>query len=318
MNIALELPETTIGNFETRLRQLLHEWFVVYNPLYFASALCFLAGVWLGSGELAPLDWRTGDLALLGIVQAYELALIGAAWLLWRAGSKRPATILLLLEALFFFDPTCEIETLAHLEPWDLPLAAGWLLLATLKVLALSRIFGLRLDRWTWTAILGLAAAIVAAPLLFDAYPAVAEALHPVVFLASSCLAALRFSGRCGFTGPLANGVARRCLDAVLGLAIGLSLLHLVSWFFVFDIEPSRNHLWALLAAGLFFLILLKRYALGLGLALAAVSPRAASAAGSLERAELAIALIVTAFVLMAAGLAFNLRLSARARASKL
>lgn len=95
MNTALDLPAASpIGNSEARFRQTLHEWFVVYNPLYFASALCFLVGVWLGSGELAPLDWRLGDLALLGIVQLYELALIGGAWLLWRAGAKRPATIL--------------------------------------------------------------------------------------------------------------------------------------------------------------------------------------------------------------------------------
>jgi hypothetical protein len=318
MNLTIELPAASpVGNVEARLRRLLDEWFIVYNPLYFASALCFLAGVWLGSGELAPFDWRLGDLLLLGIVQAYELTLIGGAWLLWRAGMRRPATILLLLEALFFFDPTCEIETLTHLEPWDLPLAAGWLVLAAFKIWTLSRIFGVKLNVWAWILILGLAALIVSAPLLLDAYPAAGGALHPLALLVMSCLAALRFSGLCDFkTGdgePAASGVAHRCLGAVMSLAIGLSLLHFLSWFLVFDVEPSRSHLWALLAAGLFLLILKKRYLAGLVLALAAISPRAASAAGGLETAELAIVLISAAFLLMAAGLAINLR-SARRR----
>ena len=280
MNDVAELelpPDSAAINFEAKLRQLLHEWFVTYNPLYFASALSFLLGVFLGSEELTPLDWRLGDLALAGIVQLYELALIAAAVVLWRSQLKRPATILLLLEALFFFDPTGEIETLIHLEPWDLPLAAFWLLLAAGKIWVLARAFGLRLNSWSWTVIFGSAAALVAPPLLLDAFPHAAERLHPLALLVMLGLAALAFSRRCQIQlrdgGEPSREIAG-CLNGILGLALTLSLFHLISWLYVFDLELNLLHLAAILVIWVGSTRSEGAVWLGSGVLLAAMLPR--------------------------------------------
>ena len=72
--------------------QLFHRWFVQYNPLYFAGALCILGGVILVTRD--PGDWDSGQLALAGIIQLYEVALIaGAAILFNLPGQRRPAAV---------------------------------------------------------------------------------------------------------------------------------------------------------------------------------------------------------------------------------
>ena len=71
---------------------LLHRWFVQYNPLYFASALLVLAGLFLVATGLGVDDVQS-HAAVAGIAQLYQFLLIGAAWrLLARTGSRRPAT----------------------------------------------------------------------------------------------------------------------------------------------------------------------------------------------------------------------------------
>jgi hypothetical protein len=91
---------------------LLHRWFVQYNPLYFASALFVLLGVFLLTRD--PLDWARGQLGLAALIQLYELALIGAAAFLFNLpGQRRPAVILGIVALGFLFDVTFRTEALA-------------------------------------------------------------------------------------------------------------------------------------------------------------------------------------------------------------
>lgn len=251
----LTLEAGTEKSLDQQLRELLHEWFVVYNPLYFTSALCFLVGVYMGSQELGALAWRQGDIALLGIIQIYEFALLGAAAILWLAGERRPATILLLLETLFLFDPTFEIETITHLEPWDWPLAAVWLLLAGVKVEVLPRFLGVRLNVRARLVLLGLVACIVVPPLLLDTSRHAANAIHAITLLAMLGLATVALSGKCRLepTEGVDEEVGTACLRGALQLATVLSLLHLGAWFFIFEIVPGPLHFAALL--GIFLVI---------------------------------------------------------------
>src|SRR4051794_24529894 len=91
---------------------LMHRWFVQYNPLYFASTLFVLLGVVLLTRD--PLDWSHGQLTLAGLIQLYELALIGGAALLFNLpGQRRPAVILAIVALIFAFDITFRTQGLA-------------------------------------------------------------------------------------------------------------------------------------------------------------------------------------------------------------
>ena len=120
-------------------RRLLYRWFVEYNPLYFFSALCVLAGVLLVSRALPEAGLEGGRLILAGVVQLYELLLIGAAALLFRvAGQRRPAVMLAIVAIPFLFDwtfQTCsspdrsdqKYTHLPSLEKVGTASNAGWL-----------------------------------------------------------------------------------------------------------------------------------------------------------------------------------------------
>ena len=56
-------------------RDRTHRWFVEYNPLYFASAMCVFAGVWLVSEGL-PVDRFASKAAVVAVTEAYQLLLI--------------------------------------------------------------------------------------------------------------------------------------------------------------------------------------------------------------------------------------------------
>ena len=130
-------------------RDLLHYWFVQFNPLYFISAMCILFGVFLVARNietLAPKSPERAQLMLFAIIQAYEWLLIGGAVLLaQRARVVRPAVILALLEVVFLFDCTFRLESIAFLGPLAYWLAAAWCLLTLLKVRVLKAALRLQL-----------------------------------------------------------------------------------------------------------------------------------------------------------------------------
>ena len=133
---AVDLEPTTDREKKDRVRAVLHRWMVLYNPFYFMSALSLLGGILLISEGLegSPVDWTLGHLALVGVVQGYELCLILTAAWLYRRGLIRPAVILAFLECLFLLDPTSFTHVVAHFEPYDSGVALLWAVLAPLKM----------------------------------------------------------------------------------------------------------------------------------------------------------------------------------------
>jgi hypothetical protein len=134
---------------------LMHRWFVQYNPLYFASALFVLLGVVLMTRD--PLDWSHGQLALAGLIELYQLALIGGAALLFSLPEqRRPAVILGIVALAFMFDITFRTEALASIEL--LPASALWAALLAIKLALVARALRVRLPRlqtlaWTFTGL---------------------------------------------------------------------------------------------------------------------------------------------------------------------
>ena len=149
-------------------RELLHYWFVEFNPLYFVSALCILFGVFLVARNietLAPKSPEPVQLVLFAVIQIYEWMLIGGAALLARrARVVRPAVILVLLEAVFLFDCTFRLESIVFLGASAYWLTSAWLVLTLLKVHLLATALRLTLSRRVLSAVgasgLGIVVAI--------------------------------------------------------------------------------------------------------------------------------------------------------------
>lgn len=140
---------------------LLVRWFVQYNPLFTASALCVLGGVLLLQRSLGD----GGGLLLTGVVELYQWLVIGTAALLYRRlHDHRPGVILGLVALVFLVDPTLQTSALASANAFVASL--GWLVLFALKLQALSWAFCLRLSTSArLVPVLG-AALIVALPML--------------------------------------------------------------------------------------------------------------------------------------------------------
>src|SRR5437868_11483742 len=95
---------TSMDDFFDSLQKQIHYWFVKYNPFFFFSALCILAGIYIISMELGKTATQSSKLALAGVLHSYEILLIAGSALLFRtAGKKRPALILAMLEIVFLF-----------------------------------------------------------------------------------------------------------------------------------------------------------------------------------------------------------------------
>jgi hypothetical protein len=121
---------------------LLVRWFVQYNPLFTASALCVLGGVLLLQRGLGG---DGGGLLLTGVVELYQWLVIGTAALLYRRlHDHRPGVILGLIALVFLVDPTLQTSALASDNAFVASL--GWLLLFALKLHALAFAFCLRLS----------------------------------------------------------------------------------------------------------------------------------------------------------------------------
>ncbi|MEO5331786.1 MAG: hypothetical protein H7839_07155 [Magnetococcus sp. YQC-5] len=142
--------------------KLFQKWFIEYNPLYFFSSGCMLAGIFAFSNSLteqADIDPITGVTLLFLVIQIYEFLLLGGAWLLFRrTPEKRPGIILGLLALFFLFDPTFRVETFSLHGEIGLGLAAVWMLLIVVKVEMMARIFLVRLAVTLWIGV-GLATA---------------------------------------------------------------------------------------------------------------------------------------------------------------
>ena len=92
-----------------RWRAIVHRCFVEYNPLYFASSLCILAGVFLLAREL-PREAFASKFGIVASTEAYQFLLIAGAAVLLRAGLKRPAAILGLTALVFLLDAALNSE----------------------------------------------------------------------------------------------------------------------------------------------------------------------------------------------------------------
>ncbi len=150
---AMDAEPTTDREKKDRARALLHRWMVLYNPFYFMSALSLLGGILLISEGLegSPVDWTLGHLALVGVVQGYELCLILTAAWLHRRGLIRPAVLLAFVECLFLLDPTSFTHVVAHFEPYDSGAAVLWAVLAPFKILGLCWALQLRMRPWAFS-----------------------------------------------------------------------------------------------------------------------------------------------------------------------
>jgi hypothetical protein len=122
--------------------RLFVRWFVQYNPMFTASALCVLGGVLLVSCTLGT----NADVILTFVLEAYQWLLIGTAALLSRKMvERRAAAILGLIELVFLVDPTLQLASLAGSESY-LTMTL-WLMLFCAKWSALAWAFELKLNR---------------------------------------------------------------------------------------------------------------------------------------------------------------------------
>jgi hypothetical protein len=136
---------------------ILHRWIVEDNPLYFASALCMLAGIFLTARELSP-DAFGSKLAVAAATEGYQLLLMAGSAVLLRAGLKRPAAILGITAFIFILDVAFNGERLMSfmglmsLQPGmrarrAIPASLVFALLGPLKLWMLARLFRLRSAR---------------------------------------------------------------------------------------------------------------------------------------------------------------------------
>ncbi len=227
-------------------RELLHRWFVRYNPLYFFSALCVLGGVFFVSRGLDEVGWREGKVLLTAVLETYQLLLIAAAALLYRvARQRRPAVLLGLLEAVFFLDCTLQTEGLAALESRSL--AAAWVAMAAFKLAALAWAFRLRPSAPAFLVPLLAAAALAATPQVLDLENAGRPAVHLLVTWLAAGLAALVLEVRPRIASlrpldPAGDAALQRLTAAVLGIWGGLFLLHLAAWTAIYDVPLTASH----------------------------------------------------------------------------
>jgi hypothetical protein len=167
---------------QARVHAILRRCFLEYNPFYFASSMCILAGVFLLAREL-PREAFGSKLGIVACTEAYQLLLIVGAAVLLRAGLKRPAAILGLTALVFLLDAALNSERLlshvglVSLAPGmrarrAIPTSVALALLGPAKLWLLAVVFRLRSAR----APLGIAGlAVVAIPLI----PYATEIAHP-------------------------------------------------------------------------------------------------------------------------------------------
>jgi hypothetical protein len=235
------LPDPRAG-IPLDTRSVLRHWFVHFNPLYLLSASSVLAGVFLVNRSLDRLpadDFDGPRLALFAVVQAYEaLILAGAAFLVRRARAVRPAVLLLLLEAVFVFDPTLRLESLLLRAPLRFGVTVLWLAFVPLKVWGMAAALRVRLTRAHYARV-GAAAIALATIVHLLAHGATDKLL--VVQLAAwlgALVIGLLDVSEGPPTSPLAKGYeergrAERCSRGAFRIATGVYFLHVWSYILV-------------------------------------------------------------------------------------
>jgi len=230
------------------LKETLYDWFVRYNPLYFASAMLVLAGAWQLSRGLAEAGAINGRIIPLGLLEAYQFALIAsAALMVHRARQVRPAVILGIFQILFLLDPTHELARIALQTSRPVGMTVLFLWAAGVPVLSVLLLRALKLCVTAETILAPFAAAagIAAGPILLDE-----NLLRPeVMFLlltAYGCALSAWMVRRLPRLEPSEGrclGWARTVRDRVIramALAWVFSyFIHLVSWSFIFDVFPA-------------------------------------------------------------------------------
>ncbi|HVE40508.1 MAG TPA: hypothetical protein VNM14_11500 [Planctomycetota bacterium] len=178
-------------------RAILYRCFVEYNPLYFASSMCILAGVFLLAHALPREAWGS-KFGIVSSTEAYQFLLLAAAAILLRAGLKRPAAILGLTALVFLLDAALNSERLlSHVGLISLapgmrarraiPTSIALAVLGPIKLALLAVVFRLRGARAP-LAVTGVV--LLALPLV----PYLTEIVHPTrretVYLLSTWLGA--------------------------------------------------------------------------------------------------------------------------------
>jgi hypothetical protein len=252
-----QAPEAEpFDGFRERAQQILYEWFVQYNPLYFFSALCVLGGMFLISIGLQEMDWTRGQLWLTGVMQCYEILVIAGAALMFRkAFRKRPSVILGLMAVTFLFDCTFRTEAATTLDQYNQLTAGIWLALVVVKVLLLLWVFHLKISRSALLIIVLLSTGIAVFPQVFQQYDDAKAPIHLLATWYGVGLLALARWKRPSITCRLAfdawgETVLRRIIRAAWFLCFGWYFFHLVVWTSLFDIQITLTHVtpWLLLA----------------------------------------------------------------------
>jgi hypothetical protein len=230
-------------------REFAYQAFVQYNPLYFASALCILAGVFLVAREL-PKEAFGSKAGIVASTEAYEFLLIAAAAILLRAGLKRPAALLGLTCLVFMLDVAMNGERmLSHVGLLSLapgmrarvafPVSVGLAVSGPVKLYLLASVFKLRSAR-SPLCITGLA--LFAMPLL----PYLTELVPPMrretVYLTINWLGAPLLAWACmpparRWTTALLDDAAeprlRRIARVAPLLVAALFIAHGLMWGFI-------------------------------------------------------------------------------------
>ncbi len=234
--------QKTTPSSSQQLRQLLHYWFVQYNPLYFFSALCVLLGMFLITRELPQLNWQRGHIFTSAVMQVYELILIAGAALLFRGASQyRPSVILGLLAIFFMFDCTLQTEGLASVS---LLYAVMWSGMIPVKITALVYAFRLR-PSWAFWVIPTLAGSgIAVVPHLMR--PSASVNLTILIMaiwfglLLASVVIEKRPLIRCTVElDDWGHSVLRKSIRAAWMLWCGFYFYHLIVWDQLFGVLPG-------------------------------------------------------------------------------
>ncbi len=243
------------------MRRLIHRWFVQYNPLYFASALCVLAGVLLLSEGFsgAGAGSGSGGVGLTAVLEFYQWLLIGAAALLFRReGQRRPAVILGIVTMVYLGDPTFQIEGMALLGLGGLLPSLLWVGSVALKLRALVWAFRLRLSPSFFLATLFGAAGLALLPHLETSLPMLSGGSLPIrqifagaILVTVYGVGAVLVTWRAGLSSretldAWGQTVLRRTRKAAAFVWIGLAAYHLAAW----SLNLGTEVLPSLLAAG--------------------------------------------------------------------
>lgn len=237
----------------TDWHELIHYWFVRYNPLYFFSAFCVLAGVYLLTLELdgngvagVQNNWSLGQIVLFAVIQLYELLLIAAAgFLVHKVGLIRPAIILTILEGVFLFDCTFRLETISHLGSVGTALSVVWAVLVPVKAGLLGKALRIDLPHVVTLLVAGGAAGL-AIMVQALSMPDIDRAMTILVatwwgagLFALAVILKPSISGPDTFSVASAN-VAKRIAKSLLMLVGGMYFYHVLNYVAWIGVDEGR------------------------------------------------------------------------------